>query len=133
MAIVIEPKTGKLTLEESEKLYNGLVAEIDNLKSILDNVKEFGLSMQAKHDISSDSSSEIGSLLTQFNIGGFGDPKLNSTEAASQHIGYMESKIYESIGTIDKILLEMAVHVEDDKREDNATETPENRKGNVSD
>ena len=111
--IELEPIEGVATKEQLEKMWDGVEAEYKELHLILANLKEFINVLCFNPDINDSVFQKI-----------YKDD-LKSTEAAAQKIGYLESKIIGSIGTIDKIALELATQIDKGKKNDTETSNPD--------
>ena len=110
MAIELEAFEGKADYDQLKKMKEGAEAEIQVLNENISKLKHFISTLVYIHD---DEQKELYE----------NDNNISSSEAASQHIGYLESKIMESMGTIDKIALELASQIDRGKENDNTTTT----------
>lgn len=102
--IELEPFEGVADEKQLQKMSKGATAEFDVLNNNLTNFKNY-----------------IQELYYRLKDKNFKNESFESTEAASQHIGYLESKIMESIQTLDKIALELASQIDRGKENDNKT------------
>ena len=102
--IELEPFEGVADDKQLKKMLDGSKAEFTNLNNNIMSLKNF--------------TQELYYVLRDKN---FKNENFVSTEAASQRIGYIESKIMESIGTLDKIALELASQIDRSKENDNKT------------
>ena len=109
--IELETIEGKATKKQILKMWRGAKAEFNELNEYLLSFKEFINSVY--HCISDKNK--------LYWIEKLNSKDLVSTEAVAQKIGYIESKIMESIGTIDKIALELATQI--DKVQENDIDT----------
>ena len=115
--IELEPIEGVATKEQLQKFEDGAIEEIKVLKDKLDDLKSFIIQLKCVDE----------SIIDGYPVSvcGCEDTDVSSSEAASQHFGYLESKIMESIGTIDKIGLELVAQI--DRGKENANTTPVDR------
>lgn len=102
--IELEPFEGVADENQLKKMIDGATEEFEVLNNNLTSFKNF--------------TQELYYRLKDKN---FKNENFVSTEAASQHIGYLESKIMESVQTLDKIALELASQIDRGKENDNKT------------
>lgn len=110
MAIELEAFEGKANYKQLKMMKKGAEAEIEVLNMYVNKLKHFISTMVYIHDDEQKKMYE-------------NDENIASSESASQHIGYLESKIMESMGTIDKIALELASQIDRGKENDNTATT----------
>ena len=107
--IELESFEGKADLDQLKKMMTGANEEIKCLDEYVCKLRHFISALVYIHD----EKQKI--HYREYN------ENVVSTEAASQHIGYLESKIMESMGTIDKIALELATQIDRGKENDGET------------